>query len=81
MVHGLAALIARVQHDAVALRQAFLPSDLTRYTHKVTEQCSLFRTRLGERTNVLARNDKDMHRRPGVDVGESVCLPILKHGG
>jgi predicted molibdopterin-dependent oxidoreductase YjgC len=81
MVHGLAAFLAGIDDDAVALRQAFLPSNFPRYTYKVTEQCSLFCTHLGERTNVLAWNDKDVHRRLGVDVGKSVDLPILIHGG
>jgi hypothetical protein len=80
MVHGPATLIARVHHHAVAFREAFLASYLRRSPHQMTEESSMSNASLGERSNVFARNDDDVHRRLGVDIGECVRELVLVHG-
>ena len=80
VVHGPATLIARIHHDAVAFREAFLASDLRRSPHQMTEESSMSDANLIERADVFARNDDDVHRRPGVDIGECVRELVLVHG-
>jgi hypothetical protein len=46
----------------------------------MTEESSMSNASLGERSNVFARNDDDVHRRLGVDIGECVRELVLVHG-
>ena len=81
MIDRLAAIGSGIDDDAVALRQTFLPSYLRRGPHQVTEESSMFGASLGERADVLSRNDQDVHRRFRIDVSKCVCQLVLVYGG
>src|ERR1700679_559962 len=81
MLDSLAAVFAGVHHNAVALRETFLPGNFPRHAHQVPQQSAFVCARLSERSDVLARNDQDMYRRFGTDISECVRQLILIHSG
>ena len=48
MVHGLAAVLAGIHHDAIAFGEAIPAGNLRRHPEEVTEQRVLLRSDLGE---------------------------------
>ena len=80
MGHGLAAVVAGIDDDAVAFREAVLACNLRRNPHQVTEESSVFGDGVGKGSDVLARNDENMYGRFGADVGKGVNEVILIDG-
>ena len=80
MVDGLAAVFAGVKDDAVASGEVFLASDFGCGPEQVSEEGGMVRTGFGERDDVLARHDEDVHGRLGRNISEGVALVVLKNG-
>lgn len=81
MVYGLAAVLADIDDHAIAGIKFFLAGDFGRSPQEMAEQSAVFGGRLGEGGDVLARNDEQMHRSLGVDVGEGEALLVLVDAG
>jgi hypothetical protein len=81
MIHGLAAVLAGVDHHAVAPKEAFVTGDLRRGPQQVAEQRAIPFNAVGQRLNVFTRRYQHMHRRLRVNVREGVTLLVLVDGG
>ena len=83
MIHGLAAVLAGVDHHAVALGQALLAGDLGGGPQQVAEQRAVALIGIGQRGDVFARRHQHMHRRLRVNVREGVAELVLvdRRGG
>jgi hypothetical protein len=80
VIHGLSAVVAGVNDDAVALAQAFFAGYLGGDPDEVTEQSGVMSCCLGERGDVFARQDEDVYGRLRVDVREGIGLLIFIDG-
>ena len=81
MIHALAAVLAGIDHHAVAPGEAFVTGDLRRGPQQVAEQRAVLFGAISQRRNVFARRDQHMHRRLRVKVREGVALLVLVDGG
>src|ERR1700677_2741712 len=80
MVDRLSAVGAGIDDDAITIGQSLFVSYLRRGPVQVAEQGALVLARIDHGRDVLARDDKDVDRGLGVDVGESVAQLILVDG-
>jgi hypothetical protein len=80
VVDCLTAIRADVDDGAVSLREAFGAGDLGGDPLQMTEQLSVLFSGLSEGANVFSRNDKNVHWRLRLDVGERVAVFILVDG-
>ena len=81
MIHGLAAILAGIDHHAVAVGEAFVAGDPRRGPQQVAEQRAVPFGAVSQRRDVLARRDQHMHRRLRVKVREGIALLVLVDGG
>lgn len=80
VVHGLAAVGAGVDDDAVALVEAFVAGDSRRGREKMAQQWGVARLGMRGGLDVFAGDDQEVHRRLRVDIGEGVALLVLEDG-
>jgi len=80
VVDGLAAVLAGVDHGAIALRQSFGAGNLRGCPMKMADEGVVFLAGMGNRRDVFAWNDKDVYGRLRIDVGEGVALVVLVDG-
>jgi len=81
MIDGLAAIVAVVDDYAVAFGQPSGAGDLCRRQEKMTKQIAVGLSAFGERDNMFARSDQDVHRRLRMNVWEGVAQFVLINGG
>jgi hypothetical protein len=81
MIHGLAAILAGIDHHAVAVGEAFVAGDPRRGPQQVAEQRAVPFGAVSQRRNMFARRDQHVHRRMRVNVREGVALLVLVDGG
>lgn len=81
MIDGLAAVFTGVYDGAIAIDEAFFPRDLCDDGKQVAKQWSVFRRSGGERCDVFARDNQQMHFGVGMDVGEDDALLIFIDAG
>jgi hypothetical protein len=77
MIDGLAAVFARVDHGAIAMREPFGAGNLGGSPVKMADQSVVLFASMGNGCDVLARNDKDVYGRLRIDVGKGVALVVL----
>jgi len=80
MVDGLAAVFAGVDHGAIALRQSVGTGNFGSCPMKVADQRVVLLARMGNRRNVFAWNDQDVHGRLWIDVAKGIALVVLIDG-
>lgn len=80
MVDGLSAIFAGVDYGAIALCQPFGACYFGSCPVKMTDQSIVLLISVGNRRNMLARNNKDVYGRLRVDVGKGVALVVLVDG-
>jgi hypothetical protein len=81
VIHGLAAVCAGIDNDAIAFAEAFVAGNLSSRLEKMAEEIAMLSTRVIERGNVFAGNDEDMDGRLRVKVSEGVTELVLIDGG
>ncbi len=77
MIHRLPAFFPSVDHDAKSLREVLLRRRICGAQQEMAEQFLVFRAHLRERSDVLARNHQQMHRRLWMNIGKSDARFIL----
>lgn len=77
MLDGLAAVFSGIDHQAVALGQAFLASDLGGCPQQVSEQRAIHLIDVVHGGDVLSRHHQNMDGRLGVEIGEGVAELVL----
>ncbi len=77
MIDGLAAVLACVDHNSIALAKLLQTGNLCCGPQQVTEQGLLVFTHLIERADVFARHDQHVHRRFRADVGKGISKVVL----
>jgi hypothetical protein len=80
VVHGLTAVFSGVDDSAIALRESLGARDFRSSPMQVAEQGVVFPLCVRDGCDVFARDDKDVHRRLWLDVGEGVTVLILVDG-
>ena len=80
MVYGLAAVFAGVDDHPITFREAFGTGDFGGGAEQVAEQSFVASPGIGERADMLAREDKHMGRRLRIDVREGVAELVLVEG-
>ncbi len=81
VVHGLTAIISRIDDGTVAAGQTLLTSDFRDRKEQMTQQGTVFRRGVGERADMLARHDEHMHGSVRMNVGEGDALGVLVDPG
>jgi hypothetical protein len=83
MIDGLSAVLAGVDHQAIARGQTLLAGDLGDGPQQVTEQLAIRRVGVIQRGDVFARCHQNMDGRLGVKVSEGVAQLVLvdRRGG
>jgi hypothetical protein len=81
MIHGLAAVFAGVDDDAVAFGESFIAGYCGSRREEMAEDVAVFITGGVERGKVFARNDEDVDGRYRMNVGKGVAELILVDGG
>jgi hypothetical protein len=81
VVHGLAAVFASVDDDAIAFAEAFVAGDCGCHMKEMTEKVTVFCIGVVERGKVFAGNDENVDRRLRMNVGEGVTQLVLVDGG
>ena len=81
MFDGLAAVLAGVDHDAIALMEVPGAGDFSRDPEQVSEQGAMGPFTLGERGDVFARGHQHMNRSLRTEVGKPVAEFVLIDGG
>ena len=77
MVYGLAAIFSRIDDCAIALRESFGARDFSSGPMQVAKQRIVLLPGMSDGGDVLPRDNKDVHRRLRLDVGEGVAVLIL----
>ena len=80
MVDGLSAIFAGVDYGAIALCQPFGAGYFGGCPMKMADQSVVLLISVGNRRNMLARNNKDVDRGLRIDVGKGVALVVLVDG-
>jgi hypothetical protein len=80
VVDGLSAIFSGVDHGAIALGQPFGAGDFGGCPMEMADQSVVLLISVGNRRNMLARNNKDVDRGLRIDVGEGVALVVLVDG-
>ena len=79
MLDGLAAVVSCVDDGAVTFVEALLAGDFSDCREQMAQQRRVFWGGVGERGDVLARYDQDMHGRVRMNVGEGDALVVFVH--
>ena len=77
VIDRLAAVVARVDDDAVAVRESCFAGDLCGDGQQMPQQALVAAAGVRERGDVLARKDQQVGRRLGADVREGVGRVVL----
>ena len=77
VVNGLATIRARVDDQAIAIREFLGSRDLTSCGDEMAEHGGILRRGVGERGEVLFGDEQDVHRRLRVDVREGEDVVVL----
>jgi hypothetical protein len=80
MVDGLAAVGAGIDHDAVAVSEAFVAGDLRGREQQMSEEFTMVLSGGGGGLDVLAGDDEEVYGRLGIDIGEGVAAVVLVDG-
>jgi len=80
VVDCLAAICPGIDYSAISLREAFCSGNLGGGPLQMAKQFSVMFSGLSDGADVLPRNDKNMHRRLRLDVGERIAVFILVDG-
>ena len=80
VIDGLAAVMARVDHQAIAFGQAIGAGNLRGGPEQMAKYGAVTFTDLVHRHEMFARRHQHMHRRLRVDIGEGVALLVLVDG-
>jgi hypothetical protein len=78
VVHGLPAVRACVEHNAIAAVEPGGARDFGRLGKQVAQQRRLRRSGLRQRRDVLPGNDQQMGRRLGPKIGEAEAQLVLE---
>ena len=70
-----------VDYGAVALAQALVAGDACSHFKQAAEERCVCGGGFGERGDMRARHNEDVHGGLGVDVGEGVAIIVLIDGG
>lgn len=81
MIHGLAAVFAGVDDDAIAFAKALVAGDCGGCREEVAEQIAIRGAGIVERGKVFAGNDENVDGRLRVEIGEGVTELVLVDGG
>jgi hypothetical protein len=81
MIDGLAPVFARADNDAISIGEAFGARNLGGNPEQMAQKRLIALLCGGERSDVLAWNDKHMDRCLGIDVVEGVALFVLMDSG
>ena len=80
VVYGLATMLSRIDHSAIATMEPFRPGDLGCGPMQVADQRIVLFAGVGDGGDVLAGNDKDVNRGLWIDIGEGIALVVLVYG-
>jgi len=77
VVDGLSAIFAGIDHGAIALGQPFGAGYFGGCPMEMADQGVVLPISVGNRRNMLARNNEDVYGGMGIDVGKGVALVVL----
>jgi len=77
MIDGLAAVTSGVNHGTITLRESPGAGDFSGGPHQMTNQRTVLFVDVGNRRNVLAGDDQNVHGRLRVNIRERITLIIL----
>ena len=80
VVDSLAAIRSRINDSAISLRKALGASDFRCGPLQVPEELLLLLLCVSDRCDVFSWDDKNVHGRLRLDVGEGVAVLILVYG-
>ena len=80
MVDSLATMLSGIDHSPIPVLEAFRPSDFGCGPMQIPDQGIVLLACVGDGSNVLAGNDKDVNGGLRIDVGEGIALVILIDG-
>lgn len=80
VVYGLATMLSRIDHSAIAVLEPFRTSDFGSGPMQMPDQRIVLFACMSDRSQVLAGNNKDVNRGLRIDVGEGIALVILIDG-
>ena len=80
VIDGLAAVGTGVDHRTVAFCESFGPGDFCGNGKEMANESAVLAAGLGNRRDVGAGNDEDVHRGLRMDVREDVTLVVLING-
>ena len=81
MIHGLAPVFAGVDDHAIAFGEPLGARDVGRGPEQMAEQRAIVFLALGERNDVFARGQQNMHRSLRMNVRKGIALLVLIDGG
>jgi hypothetical protein len=77
MVYGLATILSRIDHGAIAFLQSFRAGNLCRGPMQMANQGIVLFPGMGDGSYVFAGNNEDVDGGLRMDVGERIALFIL----
>jgi len=80
MVDSLATMLPGIDHSPIPVLEAFRSSDFGCGPMQMPDQGIVLFACVGDGSNVLAGNDKDVNGGLRIDVGEGIALVILIDG-
>jgi hypothetical protein len=81
MIHGLAAVCAGVDNDAVAFSESLVARNFGRSLEEMAEEVAVFNAGIVQRGKVFAGNDEDVDGRLRMNIGEGVAQLVLIDSG
>jgi hypothetical protein len=80
VVDSLATVLSRIDNSPIPVLEPLRPSDFCSGPMQMPNQGIVLFACVGDRSHVLAGNDKDVNRGLRIDVGEGIALVILIDG-
>jgi hypothetical protein len=80
MVDCLAAVFGRVDHYPISFKKLIVAGQICAHPEQMSEQCGVFFAGFGKRSQMFTRDNQDVNRRLGMDIGEGVAFVILVNG-
>lgn len=80
MIHGLAAMLGRVDDYAIAPGKPVLAGQVGRDPQKMTEQGRMLLAGVGQGSQMFPGHDQKMDRRLGMDIGKGIASVVLVDG-
>src|SRR5579871_5096049 len=77
VIDGLAAVLSRVDHHAISIRQPLGAGDISSLRQQVSEKLCMVAVGVRKRGDVLAGHYQEMYRRLRLDIRKRVAFVVL----